>query len=157
MVFDPIQTINSINEKIMMENFLMFVKNHWQLWVALVAILAVIIFEEIKKMTGKTKRLSPQEVSILVSHDEAVIVDMRSIEEFKNGHILGAINTEETNIDELAKKLEAHKNKRIVLIHNSENTALNLGNKLAQKELNTYVLAGGINAWKNASLPITKK
>jgi rhodanese-related sulfurtransferase len=140
-----------------MDQLIQFVQNHWELSLGFAAVVILIVFEEVKRNTSGIKRLSPQDLTLMMNHDEITLIDLRPTDEFKTGYILGSININETNVDEIAKKLETYKNKKIALVHTAENTSFDIANKLAKKEFQVSILAGGIGAWKNASLPLAKK
>jgi rhodanese-related sulfurtransferase len=140
-----------------MDQLMQFVQNHWELSLGFAAVVILIIIEEVKRNAGGIKRLSPQDLTLMMNHDEITLIDLRPTNEFRAGYILGSINIAETNADELAKKLEQYKNKQIALVHTTENVSFDIANKLVKKEFKVSILAGGLGAWKNASLPLAKK
>ena len=72
--------------------FIAFVIKHWPLWVALVIIILLIIVEEMRGKMGGLPRLSSQELTQMINHDEGVVFDIRDKQAFESGHILGSIN-----------------------------------------------------------------
>jgi rhodanese-related sulfurtransferase len=140
-----------------MDQLIQFVTNHWQLWLALAVIVGILIFEETKKASSGIKRLSTQEITALMNHEDAVVIDFRVSTDYNAGHILGAINITETEFDKITKRLEAQKKQKLIVINTSETTAISISDKLAKAGFNICTLAGGFAAWKNASLPVSKK
>lgn len=139
-----------------MERFLEFVRNHWTLWLALVVILILLAYDELRDKLSGIQRLSPQDLTQKINRDEVVIVDIRDREAFNQGHIIGAINIEGPDFEKNMQRLEKYKDKGIVIIDGSSQSTL-IATKLQKAGYKTYSLAGGLNAWRNLGLPLTKK
>ena len=107
------------------------------------------------------ENVTPQEAFTLIQNNQNnpdfVIVDVRTPEEFADGHIAGAINIDyysETFRDELDK---LDKNKTYLIYCRSGNRsgkALNIIEELNFREV--YNMSGGIIEWKAEGLPTTK-
>ena len=101
--------------------------------------------------------VSPTGAVQMINRDKAVVVDVNEPAEFTSGHIVGSRNIP---LSELESKLATTvKNKAVPLILVCESgmrsaravqTAKKLGYEQAQS------LAGGLKAWREASLPIDK-
>ncbi|MFO1245009.1 MAG: rhodanese-like domain-containing protein [Ramlibacter sp.] len=93
----------------------------------------------------------------LINREKAVVVDVSEAEEFAAGHVGGAKNIP---VGQLEEKLpEAVKNKALPLIlvcptGARANRALGVAKKLGYEQ--AQVLGGGLNAWKEANLPLEK-
>lgn len=138
-----------------MNQFMQFVIGHWPLFVALIAILGIILFEETKKSAYGVAQVSPQQATHLINHDNAVVVDIRDASSFQNGHLIDAINIVdiETNINKLTK----YKSKPIILVYQVGQNASKAGATLKKQGFEkVYSLAGGITAWQKANLPLIK-
>lgn len=141
-----------------MEHLLEFIKNHWYLWLAFFVILGLIAFEETRKSVRGIRRLAPDEVVNLMNHHEATVIDLREHASFSHGHILGSINLHLAPADDLTQKIEPYKNKSLILLAKDDLSALSFGTKLQKLGIaKIYLLKGGLAAWKNAGLPLTKK
>lgn len=93
----------------------------------------------------------------LINREKAVVVDVSEAEEFAAGHVGGAKNVPVGQLEE--KLSEAAKNKALPLIlvcptGARANRALGVAKKLGYE--NAQVLGGGLNAWKEANLPLEK-
>jgi len=107
------------------------------------------------------ENITPQEAFTLIQNNknnpDFVIIDVRTPEEFADGHIAGAINIDyysETFRDELDK---LDKDKTYLIYCRSGNRsgkALNIMEELNFRE--AYNMSGGIIEWKAEGLPITK-
>ena len=140
-----------------MEQILEFIQNHWLLSLAGAAVLAVIIFEEIKgKVTGLS-RLTVQDASLLLNREEVVIIDLRSTKDFSQGHILKSMNIPLNEFDQHLERIKPLKNQAVILVNSNDSMTSSIASKLHKNDFTRiYVLAGGINAWKEAKLPLNK-
>lgn len=142
----------------MTKQLLQFISNHWLLCTASVAILAFIIFEEMKgRITGILK-ISALDATLLLNRENAVVIDTRSQAMFANGHILGAINLTPNDIESNLKKLEPHKNQTLILVDEYGTNTSATETKLQQHGFTKIrILAGGLTSWREAQLPLARK
>jgi rhodanese-related sulfurtransferase len=141
-----------------MKQFLEFVQHHWMLWVGLAVVLVLIVIEEIRSKISGCPRISPQEVTALMNHQDAVVVDLRSQQAFAGGHILGSINIPQAELSANMQKLDSRKDKDIILVDSTDVSLAAIGKKLQQQGFSKiYFLRGGFGSWKEAGLPLTKK
>lgn len=141
----------------MIKQLLQFIQNHWMLGIAFLVITALLIFEEIKNKLIGAQKISVQNTTILLNRENAVVVDLRGQQVFANGHILGAINIPRAEIDHNLKKLEPYKEQALILIDDYDTNASSVSSKLQKTGFSkVYVLAGGLNSWKDAQLPLSK-
>ena len=139
-----------------MEQVFEFVKNHWILCSAATMLLIMLIMEEMKGKVGGATKVSAKDLVMLLNREDTITLDLRSKNNFKEGHILGSINVETDNIEKNSKKI--NKNKTIVLVDNDGTKTSEAEKKL--KELGftkIHSLTGGIASWRNAQLPLDKK
>jgi rhodanese-related sulfurtransferase len=134
-----------------------FIQNHWALCSMFGAVLILILFEELRNAISGIPKISPQNTILLLNHENAVIFDLRKQEIFADGHITGSINILPTDLESNLKKIESYKNKPIILVNDANTNTVSIGTKLQKIGfIKIYALAGGIQAWKTASLPLTK-
>jgi phage shock protein E len=104
---------------------------------------------------SSVKHVSASEAQKLLVDKKVVVLDIRTPDEFKSGHIAGA-----TNIDFLATgfehRLEALDKSKTYLIHcasgGRSTQALPVLKKLQFQTI--YHLDGGIKSWKKSGLPV---
>ena len=89
----------------------------------------------------------------------ALFVDARSIDDFRKGHIDGAINIPDTNFEEYIGPFMAANAPETLLITYCEGKSCELSQKLAEKLIlsgfdNVYHLKDGWGEWKRNDLPI---
>lgn len=87
------------------------------------------------------------------------IIDVRTPAEFKTEHLKGAINIDIKSPDFQRKVLKKLKKDKIVFVYcRSGMRSLNAARILEKMDYKiVYNLEGGINAWKKANKPISKK
>ena len=139
-----------------MEQLTQFIQNHWALCAAFGATLVVLLVIEIKNKATGVPKILPQNAILLLNRENAVIIDLREQKKFTHGHILGATNIASTNLPAHMKKLERYKNNTLILVDDSGINSASIGTKQQQGFTKVHILAGGIQAWKNAHLPLTK-
>ena len=62
------------------------------------------------------KRVGPSEATRLINSEDALVVDVRSDGEFRQGHIINALNVPEKELDSRLDKLEKYKQTPIITV-----------------------------------------
>lgn len=136
---------------------LAFIQQH-ALLVSLFAafLLAVIIFEfRARLKAGVT--LSPQAVIAMVNRENALLVDVRGADKFKQGHIINAKHSPQDKVETLLKDLKISQDKPIVMVCQRGISAALVGERLKKQGFTRiFVLQGGMDAWLQAQLPVEK-
>jgi rhodanese-related sulfurtransferase len=143
-----------------MNQLLTFAIHNWVLILTLVIIIILLIFEEKKggiNLLKGTKQIDPQALINIVNHDSGLVIDLRSETEFNAGHITSAKNIPATEFASKTSSLAKYKDKPVVLVCPNGRSSQNAGTALRKQGFtNVAVLAGGINAWQRAGLPLVK-
>lgn len=148
----------AIFESVNMQQFIEFVGNHYLLSSAWVALAVLLVYSYVSSRFSPIKELSTHEATMLMNKEDAVVVDMRSANEFRKGHILGA---RQIGAENLAKgdfsSLENCKDKPIILVCAMGVSAKKPAMDMLKKGFTRVnVLRGGMNAWLSANLPLAK-
>ena len=97
------------------------------------------------------------ELTRLINHENAIVVDLRKQDEFNNGHILNSKNVPVDQFSDREKELETYKTRTVILCCNMGNDSPRIARILNQKGFeNVYCLKGGIQSWRSASLPLNR-
>ncbi|MFT5720367.1 MAG: rhodanese-related sulfurtransferase [Motiliproteus sp.] len=137
-----------------MEQMIEFATNHWELFAALGATLALLLFNESKKGGSA---LSTHGAVQLINRENAAVVDIRLKKDFKTGHITGAINIPYADMDRRIGELEKYRKRPIIIVCNLGQTASGAVKKLHDADFaNVHRLSGGISEWKGQNLPVHK-
>lgn len=85
-----------------MQDIMQFASNHTILSLAWVVLLVLVIVTTFKGMFSKVKVISRGEATRLINKEEAVVVDVRSRDDYRKGHISGALNVAAADIKKAA-------------------------------------------------------
>ncbi len=140
-----------------MQDVLQFAAHHWLLCGLFVILLILLMIEEARSK-GLMGQLNPQDLVQVINRESVAIVDIRNREAFQAGHIIGAVNIPKSDLEKDFNKLNKYKGRKIIIICESGQKAGEVAVKLKKQNFeNVQALAGGIQAWKNASMPLIKK
>ena len=135
-----------------------FAVNHPYLVLAFVVLLALVFFNEVKIATQRFASLTPAAAVQLMNNEEIVVLDVREPSETAAGKIAKAIQIPVGAISKRLGELEKHKDKTLLVYCKSGARA-----GVACKELGkngfekVFSLNGGMLAWQEAHLPVSKK
>lgn len=103
------------------------------------------------------KTVSPSEATMLINREDAFILDVRETSEFSAGHLLEARNIPAGKIKERLSEIEKLKERPlIVCCASGVRSASTCGELKKLGFTKLHNLAGGIDAWKAAGLPLKK-
>ena len=141
-----------------MEQFIDFAFRHWYLFLALFVIIGLLIGNELTSKLRGVVAVNPTQALQLINHEDAVIIDVRDGSEFKTGHITNARHIAQGELKNRMKELNKFKEKPILLYCKAGNRAGAAGAFLKKQGFaSVNTLSGGLNAWLNANLPVSKK
>ena len=93
----------------------------------------------------------------LINHKNAIVLDVREEDEYKAGHVLNSILIPLGKLNERIGELEKYRDRAIVVVCpsgiRSAKACVILGK---QGFAQAHNLAGGVNAWQKAKLPLEK-
>ncbi|MDX1526323.1 MULTISPECIES: rhodanese-like domain-containing protein [Idiomarinaceae] len=142
-----------------MEQILAFAADHLFMSLLWVILLIAIVVTYVQAATSKIKSLTPQQATLLINRNDGVYVDIRSVDEYRKGHIQDSLHLTADKIrkNELAP-LEKFKSAPIVVVCATGMTAKGAAATLAKAGFEQVaILQGGISAWQGASFPLVKK
>ncbi|WP_133408244.1 rhodanese-like domain-containing protein [Parashewanella tropica] len=141
-----------------MQEYIQFFQANPILSLAWVGLFIGVIVTTVKASTLKYKNVTPQELTQLINRENAKVVDVRSKDEFKKGHIVNAMNVPLAQIkNNQATSLEKHKSSPIILVCNAGMTSSQAAQLLvAQGFENVHNLKGGMGEWTTANMPVSK-
>jgi rhodanese-related sulfurtransferase len=137
-----------------MDKILEFTNNHMLLVLALVISFFVVIFSELRRKASGLVNVEAIEAVRLINND-AVVIDLRSVDVFAKGHIVSARNIPSDELEGRMTSLESIKAKPVVAVCDTGISSTKAVNtlKLAGFE-SVYGLQGGMTAWSQAGLPV---
>jgi rhodanese-related sulfurtransferase len=141
-----------------MEQYQEFVANNPVLFVALAVLLATITFVEFKRLTRKYAALGPNEVVRVLNQDDGLVLDVRDEAEVRQGRIKGARHIPLKELKNRMGELQKYRDKSVVVYCRTGNRSAQASEILCSNGFaNVINLHGGVVAWQNANLPLSKK
>ncbi|ANI29752.1 hypothetical protein PL78_07940 [Yersinia entomophaga] len=142
----------------MLQEIMQFISQHPILSLAWVALLVAVIVTTFKSSLSKVKEITRGEATRLINKEDAVVVDTRSREDYRKGHIASSINLTPTEIKNGSLgELEKHKAQPIIVVcangTASRTSAENL-NKAGFEPV--FTLKEGISGWSGENLPLAR-
>lgn len=141
-----------------MQEYIEFFKANPMLSLAWVGLFVALIVTVFKSSLSKVKNVNHQELTLMVNKQDAKVVDVRSKEEFKKGHIVDALNVTMSEIkNNQTTSLEKYKTSPIILVCNAGMTSAQAAELLVKQGFeNIHNLKGGMGDWRSANMPVVK-
>jgi rhodanese-related sulfurtransferase len=141
-----------------MEQLLEFAGNHALLVGLFVGLLVLLVGTEVARQLRKYREVTPTQATQLINREDAVVLDVRSANEFQEGHIGGARNIPADALEQHKKQLDKLKDKPVIVccIAGPRSTKV-AGWLTANGFERVYLLSGGIRAWQSENLPLVKR
>jgi len=137
-----------------MDLFLEFALEQWILFAALLAVLAMLVAHEARK-AGPA--LSPQQAINLVNREEGLFVDLRDPSDYKQGHIVDALNIPAGRLKDRRSELDRYRERPVILVCKMGQTAGNAAKELRAAGFGkVHKMAGGMMEWTSLQLPVVK-
>ena len=132
-----------------------FIIDNWYLLLVALASGALLLWPVLKSASGGS--LTPARAVQLINREKAVVIDECETEEFAAGHLVGAKNLPLSKLEERLPTTVKNKALPLVMVCASgarANRAVAIAKKLGYD--NAQAMAGGLKAWREASLPVEK-
>jgi rhodanese-related sulfurtransferase len=139
-----------------MDRLIDYFTNHPLLAGGFLVMAVVVLAYEIRERGAAAFAIAPNE-AIRLANAGAVLVDLRSPNQFKDGHITGARNLPGDQIAADPQSVAKLADKTIVLYCDTGTTTAAAQRTLAQAGVkNVFSLRGGLAAWKQENLPVVR-
>jgi rhodanese-related sulfurtransferase len=134
-----------------------FIGHNILLVAALIVIILALIGLEVSRKFRGFRELTPAAVVQMINRGEPLVVDLSAIADFEKGHIAGSKHIASSQFDPENKDLAKAKGLQIVTVCKSGAESGKAARRLVKAGFtNVATLAGGLNAWKQADLPLAK-
>jgi rhodanese-related sulfurtransferase len=135
-----------------------FTVNHPLLVIAFAVLLGLIFFNEMKIATQRFASLTPAAAVQLMNKEDVVVLDVREAAETIGGKITRAIQIPVGAVAKRIGELEKHKDKTLLVYCKSGARSGVACKQLGKHGFDkVYSLNGGLMAWQEAHLPLSKK
>jgi len=140
-----------------MSQLVEFAGNHPFMVVLFLVVLILFLQTLYKEKSKAYQNVSVDQLTRLVNQQNAQVVDVRSKEDFDQGHIVNAINIPIEDISSGKAKLDKLKKKPVIVCCQIGKVSLKASQQLTEAGLEqVFNLQGGINAWLSDKLPLSK-
>ncbi|HEX9877707.1 MAG TPA: rhodanese-like domain-containing protein [Gammaproteobacteria bacterium] len=139
-----------------MDQLAEFAGNHVLLVLGLLGSFALAVGYELRLKASGLTQVSAGEAVKLINRS-AIVLDMRSPEAYRSGHIVNAKNISLAELQADPDQLNKKKNKLLLTVCETGAQAGKAANLLRRAGFeNTFSLRGGIRGWQSESLPLVK-
>lgn len=141
-----------------MQQYIEFFSSNPILSLVWIGLVVAIIGSMIKDKTAKYNTIGINEATALINREDGIFVDIRSRDDYRKGHIAGAVHALPSQIKEQnMAELEKHKLAPIIVVCKTGQTAPATADDLSNAGFsNVNVLRDGLIAWNEAHLPLVK-
>ncbi|MGV8002201.1 rhodanese-like domain-containing protein [Photorhabdus temperata subsp. temperata] len=142
----------------MLQEIMQFINQHMTLSLIWIALLVAVIVTTMKSLFSKTKEITRAQAINLINKEEAIVVDLRSREDFRKGHIIGSINLTPSEIkDNNLAELEKHKEQPVIVVSaNGTESRTPAENLLRAGFERVCSLKEGLAGWTGENLPLAR-
>lgn len=138
-----------------MEQFAEFLLDHAVLTLAFVGLLGALVWTTVS--SAGPGQLSPADAVRLISREDAVVLDLRSDGEFRNGHIVNAVHVPFDQIEGRLQRLGKYRQRPVIAACGNGQRSASVIKRLRSDGFErVHRLQGGMTAWQSAGLPLTK-
>lgn len=137
-----------------MANFIVFLGQQWMLVGAL--LILVFLFLQLEMKRGG-QSISIHQLSTLVNRENALVVDLREPSEYRDGHIVDALNIPFAKLKEKLSELDKYKDRPVVIVDKMGQHTGSAGKQLLEAGFNISRLDGGMTEWRGSNLPVVKE
>lgn len=127
------------------------------MWVGLAVVSGGMLLWQTFNSAG-INRVSVNDATLLINRQDALVLDVRETAEWSTGHIPNARHIALGHLGKHLSEIEKHKDKPVIVVCASGNRS-GAGCRLLKQAgfQQVHNLAGGIHAWSDAGLPMTRK
>jgi rhodanese-related sulfurtransferase len=134
-----------------------FIQNNLQ-WVGLAFFSGAMLLWQTFNSRAGGAGVTPLQTTLMINREDAIVVDVREAAEYAQGHIPNSKHIPLSALEKRLTELEKHKDKAVIVNCASGNRSNSACGTLRKHGFaKVFNLTGGISAWDQAGLPITKK
>lgn len=140
-----------------MDQLAEFIGNH----IILVGLFLVVFFlflrSSYQQLGAGMKNVTIEQMTTLINQQNAKVIDVRSSESYKQGHIANAVNIPLEKMKAGTAKLDNFKTRNVVVYCQVGRSSMEACKLLSDAGVESvFNLQGGINQWLSEKLPLTK-
>ena len=132
-----------------------FIEKNWLLIIVMFLSGAMLLWPILQRRFSPVKEVGNLNVTHLINHKNAVLLDIREDKEFEGGRLPDAVHIPLSQLDARAAELASMAGRPVVVYCSRGQRSRGAGAALAKLGFTEiYTLHGGIKAWKDAGLPV---
>lgn len=141
-----------------MGQYFEFASNHPFLIAGLVLIIAMLAMLEFKRKLLGFNDVGLNDAIRLMNQEDGLALDVREDKEFREGHILNAVNIPLGLLENRISEIEEYKEKPVIVYCRNGQRSAKAGAVLQRQGYKfIHKLNGGMMAWIDANMPISRK
>ena len=136
---------------------LSFIQNNWMLVLVFVASGAMLVWPLVQRRLGPAKEIGTLELTRLLNDRKALLLDVRETKDYEGGRLPNAVHVPISQLSSRSGELAGMMDRPVVAYCARGQRSMLAARALAKlgfKEIHS--LRGGINAWRQAGLPLQK-
>lgn len=134
-----------------------FIAAHPLLTALFAGLTIAVIFNEIARRRRGFDDIGPPALVNLINREDAAVIDISPLADYEKGHIVGARHVMLSQLDPKSKDLAKLTEKPVVIVCRTGTTAGQAARRLVMAGFKRVsVLSGGMHAWIQAELPVTR-
>jgi len=134
-----------------------FVLQNWMLIAVAFVSGGMLIWPLVSRGAGGSGSVDPNRAVQMINRDKATVIDVSEADEFASGHVVGSRNVPVAGVESGSAGLPSNKATPLILVCPTGGRAGRAAATLRNKGFQSvHVLAGGLNAWRAAGLPLEK-
>lgn len=150
-----------LDQDIVMHEFLtrlpQFIGNHLLLVIAFIVIILALIALEVSRQFRGFRELTPGALVQMINRGEPLVIDLSANADFEKGHIAGSRHVAPSQFDPENKDLAKAKALPVITVCRNGMESGKAARRLVKAGFtNVATLAGGLDAWRRADLPLAK-
>ncbi len=134
-----------------MTQFLIFLSTQWPLVGILLALVGLFLWNE-NRRAGDS--ITVHQLTYQVNNANALVVDLREPKEFREGHVVDALNIPFAKVADRVGELD--KARPVILVDKLGQHSASVGRTLKQSGFQVMRLTGGMSEWTASNLPVIK-
>lgn len=140
-----------------MQDLAQFIANHMALTYLFAITLVLLMFVEFIRARRNQVAVDVPRMVQLINRENAVIIDIRSNDLFKKGHINDARSLASKDLTTNTKVIDKFKKRPLVVVCATGLDSQKIAAFLSRQGYNAFALSGGIRSWSEAQLPLIKQ
>ena len=134
-----------------------FIGHHILLVATFVVIILALIGLEVSRRFRGFRELTPGALVQMINRGEPLVIDMSAIADFEKGHITGSKHIAPSQFDPENKDLAKARDLQVVTVCKNGMESGKAARRLVKAGFTQVAtLAGGLDAWRRADLPLAK-